>query len=48
MRYNLTVVIYKDKQNVHILMNIQRPPTEGNFYDKQGKAQTPLTVTDYT
>jgi hypothetical protein len=32
---------------MHILTNINRPPTECNFCDKQGKAQKPVTVTDY-
>jgi len=32
---------------VHILTNMQRVPTEGNFYDEQGKAQKPVIVRDY-
>jgi len=41
------VVIWKDKQDVHILMNMHTPPAEGNFHDEHEKAQKPVTVEDY-
>jgi hypothetical protein len=31
MSTNLTVMIWNDKQHMHILMNMHRPPTEGNM-----------------
>jgi hypothetical protein len=37
----------KDRQDIHILTNMPRPLIEGNFCDKQGKAQKPVTVTGY-
>jgi len=47
VRGNLTAMVWKDKWDVHILTNMQRVPTEGNFYDEQGKAQKPVIITDY-
>jgi hypothetical protein len=35
------------KQDMNILMNMHRPPTEGNFCDRQGTTKKPVTVTDY-
>jgi len=43
---NMTAVL-QDRQNVHILMNICRPPAEGKFRDEHRKAQKPVIVTDY-
>jgi len=47
VRGNLTVIVWKDERDMNILTNMHRPPTEGNFCDEQGKAQKPVTVTDY-
>jgi hypothetical protein len=39
MTGNLTAMIWKDKQDMHILKNMHRPPTtEGNFCEEYGKA----------
>jgi hypothetical protein len=35
---NLTAVMWKDKQNVNILMNMHSSPSEGNFCVEHGKA----------
>jgi hypothetical protein len=46
VRSNMTAVILEDKWDMNILKNMCRPPTEGNFCDKQRKAQKPVIVTD--
>jgi hypothetical protein len=45
-RGSLTMV-WKDKSDVHILMNIHRPP-EGNFCDKYVNPQKPVIVEYYS
>jgi hypothetical protein len=44
VRGNLTALVWKDMQDTHILTNMHRPPTEGNFCDEEGKAQKPTIV----
>jgi hypothetical protein len=39
VRGNMTAVIWKDKQDVHIMTNMHRPSTESNFCDEHGKAK---------
>jgi hypothetical protein len=39
VRCNLTQMTWKNKQVIHIFVNIHRPQTEGNFCDKQGIAE---------
>jgi hypothetical protein len=48
VRGNLTVMIHKNKLDMHILTNMHRPPAEGNFYDRHGKAQKPIIGEDYS
>ena len=43
---NLTVIEWKDKRNVNILIKMHSMPLEGNFCDKQGKAVKPATIQD--
>jgi hypothetical protein len=47
-RGNLTAVIWKEESDVHILTKMHRPPAEGSFHDKHGKAQKPVIVEDYS
>jgi hypothetical protein len=44
----MTAVIWKDKQDVQILINMSRQPAEGNFCEKHGKAHTSVIVEDYS
>ena len=46
VRSNLTAIVWKDTQNVSILMNMHSPPLEGNFCNEQGKA-VKLAIVDY-
>jgi hypothetical protein len=46
VRDNLTAIASEDKRDSHILTNMNRPPAEGNFCDKQGKSQIPVLVSD--
>jgi len=39
VRGNLTAVIWKDKQAVHILMNMYRTSVGDNFCDEHGEVQ---------
>jgi hypothetical protein len=48
MRGNLTALIWKDKQVVHILMNMHRSSAEVNFCEEHGKAQKPVIVEDHS
>jgi hypothetical protein len=41
-------MIWEDRQSVHILMNMCRPPAEGNFCEEHGKAQKPIIVEGYS
>jgi len=38
VRSNLTAILWKDTQNVNILMNMHSPPLEGNFCNEHCKA----------
>ena len=42
-----TAIIWKDKQNVNILMNMHSPAVEGNFCDKHGKAMKLVIIQEY-
>jgi hypothetical protein len=44
---NLTAMIWNDKKDVHILMNMRRPPPECNFCDEHRKVQRPVINEDY-
>ena len=46
-RGDLTAILWKDKRDVRILMNIQDPPAEGNFCSNNRKAIEPRIVVDY-
>jgi len=46
MRNNLTAIVWKDTQNVSILMNMHSPPLEGNFCNEHGKAVKLAIVQD--
>jgi len=37
-------VIWRDKQDVHILTIMHRPPTKGNFYDQNRRAENLLLL----
>ena len=43
----LTAIVWKDKHNVNILMNMHSSPLEGNFCDYQGQAVKPAIIQDY-
>jgi len=47
LKGNLRAILWKDKQNVNILMNMHSPPLEGNFCDEQGKAVKSPIIQDY-
>jgi len=38
----------KDKKDMHILANMHRLPTEGNFCNELGKGQKLVIVTEYS
>jgi len=40
VRCNLTAIVWKDIQNVDILMDMHSPPLEGNFCNEHSKAVT--------
>jgi len=46
-RRDLTAILWRDKCDIHILMNIHDPPAEGNFCNNNGKAIKPQIVADY-
>jgi hypothetical protein len=43
----MRVVVWEDKQDMHILMNMHRSPVAGNFCNEHGKAKKPVTVRSY-
>jgi hypothetical protein len=45
MRSNLTAMLWKNTQDVHILTITDRPQRDGNFYEEHEKAQKPINVT---
>ncbi|PNF25409.1 hypothetical protein B7P43_G09165 [Cryptotermes secundus] len=47
VRRNLTVLVWKDKRDVHMLTNMQCPPAEGSFCDEHVNAIKPAIVADY-
>lgn len=38
------VKVWKDKKDIHMLMNIRDKPSQGNFCDEQGNAMKQLAV----
>jgi len=44
---DLTVILWWDKRDICLLMNIHNAPAEGNFYNEGGKAIKPQIVMDY-
>jgi hypothetical protein len=40
-------MIWKDKRDIHMLMNMHHLPAEGNFCDEHGNALKPAIVQDY-
>jgi hypothetical protein len=43
----MTALIWKVKQDIHMLMNTHNPPAEDNFCDKHENAIKLVTVEDY-
>jgi len=48
VKSSLTAIIWKDKRNVNIMMNMHSPPLESNFCDEDGKAVKPAIIQDYS
>ena len=46
-RAELTAILWRDKRDVRVLINIHDPPGAGNFCDNNGKAIKPQIVADY-
>ena len=46
-RADLTVILWWDKTDICMMMNIHDVPTESNFCSEGGKVIKPQTVTDY-
>jgi hypothetical protein len=44
----LTSMIWKDKWDVCILINVHKPPAEDNFYDEHRRAHKPAIIEDYS
>jgi hypothetical protein len=42
----MTAIVWKDKQNVNILMNTHSAPLDGNFCDEHENAVKPTVVHD--
>ena len=42
----MTAIVWKDKQNVNILMNTHSAPLDGNFCDEHKNAVKPAVVHD--
>jgi len=47
VRGDLIAIVWKDKRDVEILMDVHFPPAEGNFCDEGRNTQKPATVQDY-
>ncbi|PNF24209.1 hypothetical protein B7P43_G15857 [Cryptotermes secundus] len=47
MKLHLSVVRWKDKRDVYVLMNFHPPPLEGNFRDESGHAVKPHVIEDF-
>jgi hypothetical protein len=47
VRGNLTAVVWKDKRDMNMLMNMHHPPAEGNFYDEHGNTLKSAIAQDY-
>ncbi|PNF40809.1 hypothetical protein B7P43_G16650 [Cryptotermes secundus] len=47
VKRHLSVVRWKDKRDVYVLMNMHPPPLEGNFRDESGHAVKPHVIEDY-
>lgn len=47
VKSSLTGIIWKDKRNVNIMMNMCSPPLDSNFCDEDGKAVKPATIQNY-
>jgi len=43
---DITEILWSDKRNIQVLMNIHGAPTEGNFCNDQGNAIKPPIVVD--
>jgi hypothetical protein len=39
-----TAIVWKDKRNVNIMMNMHSPPLDSNFCDEDGKAVKPAII----
>ena len=44
---DMTVVVQKDKRDMHMLTNTHIPPAEGNFCFESGNNLKPAIVEDY-
>jgi hypothetical protein len=45
-REDLTALIWKGKKDLQTLTNMNNPPAEGNFCDKNGNVQKPAIAAD--
>jgi hypothetical protein len=44
---DVMAILWRDKWDIYMLMNIHDTPAEGNFCDRNGKAIKLQTVVDY-
>jgi hypothetical protein len=44
----MIALVWKEKQDISMLMSMHNPPVEGNFGDEHGNAIKPATVDDYS
>jgi hypothetical protein len=47
VRGDTTMLVWKDKRDVHMLTDIHASPAEGNFCDEHRDAMKPAIVADY-
>jgi hypothetical protein len=47
VKSSLTAIVWKDKRNVNIMMNMHSTPLDRNFCDEDGKAVKPAIIQDY-
>jgi hypothetical protein len=44
---DLTILIWRDKRDMHMLTNMDSLPQEGHFCDENGNAENPVIRDDY-
>ena len=47
VKSSMTAIVWKDKWNVNIMMNMHSPPLDSNFCDEDGKAVKPAIIQDH-